>query len=90
MLDNVVPRLVKGVPVTSVGIEAAGLPEGLYAAGLGEIAGRYPGLSIGSYPSYSPAGFTNQIIVRGRDLAAIEAAAAEVRTLLARLRQPDG
>lgn len=90
MLDDVVPRLVKGIPVTSVAVEAAGLPEGLYAAGLGEIAGRSPALSIGSYPSYSPAGFTNQIIVRGRDLAAIEAAAAEIRALLERLRPSGG
>lgn len=88
MLDNVVPRLVKGTPVTSVAIEAAGLPEGLYAAGLGEIAARFSALSIGSYPSYAPSGFTNQIIVRGRDAGMIETAAGEIRAMLARLGPP--
>jgi molybdenum cofactor synthesis domain-containing protein len=86
MLDNVAPGLVKGEPVMSETIEAAGLPEGLYAAALGEIAGAYPGLSIGSYPSYSPAGFTNQIVVRGRDRAALEEAAGKIRAMVEIMR----
>ncbi|NNM72622.1 competence/damage-inducible protein A [Enterovirga aerilata] len=86
MLDNVAPGLVKGEPVLSETIEAAGLPEGLYAAGLGEIAKAYPGLSIGSYPSYSPSGFTNQIVARGRDRAALAEAAARIRAMLDGLR----
>ena len=86
MLDNVAPGLVKGVPVLAETIEAQGIPEGLYAAGLGEIAGRYPDLSIGSYPSYSPDGFTNQIVVRGRDEAALRSAASAIRTMLEDLR----
>jgi len=86
MLDNVAPGLVKGEPVISETIEAAGLPEGLYAASLGEIAKTYPALSIGSYPSYSPAGVTNQIVVRGRDRAALSAASAGIRSMVERLR----
>ncbi|WP_375458387.1 competence/damage-inducible protein A [uncultured Enterovirga sp.] len=86
MLDNVVPGLVKGVPVTAVTIEATGLPEGLYAAGLGKIAASHADLSIGSYPSYSPGGFTNQIIVRGRDMALLQEAETRIRALLDRLR----
>ena len=66
--------------------EAAGLPEGLYAAPLGAIAERFPGLSIGSYPSYSPEGFTNQIVVRGRDKQALEQATTEIRAMVDELR----
>jgi len=90
MLDNVVPGLVKGTPVTAEAIDASGVPEGLYAAGLKAIAERHPGLSIGSYPSYGPSGFTNQIIARGRDLAAIAAAAAEIRAHIEELRAKKG
>lgn len=86
MLDNVVPGLVKGTPVTSETIDASGVPEGLYAAGLKAVAERYAALSIGSYPSYGPSGFTNQIIVRGRDLDAIAAAAVEIRDHIEELR----
>ncbi len=86
MLDNVAPGLVKGVRVLSEVIEAAGLPEGLYAAGLAEIAKAYPTLSIGSYPSYSPSGFTNQIVARGRDHDTLVEAAGRIRDLIASLR----
>ena len=86
MLDNVAPGLVKGVRVLSEVIEAAGLPEGLYAAGLAEIAKAYPTLSIGSYPSYSSSGFTNQIVARGRDHDTLVEAAGRIRDLVASLR----
>ena len=85
MLDSVAPRLVAGQKVLSRTIEAPGLPEGLYAAGLAEIAGRFPDLSIGSYPSYSPSGFTNQIVARGRDEEALERASSEIRAMLSAL-----
>jgi molybdenum cofactor synthesis domain-containing protein len=86
MLDNVLPTLTSGQPTLSVTVEATGLPEGLYAAGLGRIASEFPSLSIGSYPSYAPSGFTNQIVLRGRDAEALERAADEVRAMLAGLR----
>ena len=90
MLDNVAPGLVKGAPVLAETIEATGLPEGLYAGALGEIAGRYATLSIGSYPSYSPSGFTNQIVVRGRDGEALATAVAEIKAMVERLRAERG
>ena len=86
MLDNVVPTLVKGIPVTSETIDASGVPEGLYAAGLKVIAERHAELSVGSYPSFGASGFTNQIIVRGRDLDAIAKAVAEIRAHVEHLR----
>ena len=90
MLDNVAPGLVGGTPVTAVTIQAGSLPEGLYAAPLGEIAKRFPELSIGSYPSYSPAGFANQIVVRGRDAGQLEAAEAAIRGMLDGLKARQG
>ncbi|HEY0352145.1 MAG TPA: molybdopterin-binding protein [Enterovirga sp.] len=90
MLDNVAPGLVGGTPVTAVTIQAGGLPEGLYAGPLGEIAKRFADLSIGSYPSYSPAGFANQIVVRGRDKGQLEPAEAAIRAMLDELRAKQG
>ena len=86
MLDNVAPRLAGGTRMLSESIDAAGLPEGAYAAGLGAIATSHPDVSIGSYPSFSPEGFRNQIVVRGRDAGRIAEAKAAVVALLALLR----
>lgn len=85
MLDNVAPTLETGKRVEVTTIEAAGLPEGIYASALGAIAAEFPALSIGSYPSFHQGGFTNQIVVRGRDGAEIAAAAAKIRGMLAAL-----
>ena len=86
MLDNVAPRLKGGDKVVSESIDAAGLPEGTYAAGLGALAKAHPEVSIGSYPSFTPEGFRNQIVVRGRDGAKVAAARDGVVEMLAGLR----
>ena len=86
MLDNVAPRLAGGTRMLSESIDAAGLPEGAYAAGLGAIAKVHPEVSIGSYPSFSPEGFRNQIVVRGREAGQVAEARAAVVALLALLR----
>jgi molybdenum cofactor synthesis domain-containing protein len=88
MLDNVAPTLATGVRVLAESIDAGGLPEGLYAKALGEIAARHQSVSIGSYPSFTEGGFRNQIVVRGRDAAAVAAAVTEIKGALAGLR-PD-
>jgi molybdenum cofactor synthesis domain-containing protein len=85
MLDSVAPSLETGARMIVETIQASSVPEGLYAAGLGEIAARRDGVSIGSYPSFTAAGFANQIVVRGKDRAAVDAAADAVRALIARL-----
>ena len=85
MLDNVAPTLDTGVKMLSQSIAADGLPEGIYGTPLGEIAARHPGLSIGSYPSFKDGSFSNQIVVRGRDAATIEAGLAEIRVMLQKL-----
>lgn len=89
MLDDVAPRLAVGAKMRVESIDAAGLPEGAYADPLGELAATHPTVSIGSYPSYTGQGFRNQIVVRGRDAAAVGAAAGAIRTMLAGLTGDD-
>nr|USU30495.1 molybdopterin-binding protein [Methylobacterium sp. OTU13CASTA1] len=89
MLDSIGPTLETGARVLSHTIEA-GLPEGTYAGALGELAKAHAGVSIGSYPSMTPTGFTNRIVVRGRDPQSLDAARADVEALVARLRADAG
>jgi len=89
MLDDVAPRLAVGRKMLSHTLDAAGLPEGIYADGLGAIAGRHPEVSIGSYPAFTGQGFRNQIVVRGKDATLIAAVVVEISAFLAGLA-PDG
>jgi molybdenum cofactor synthesis domain-containing protein len=86
MLDSVTPTLATGQRMIVETIDAAGVPEGLYAQGLGQIAQMHDGVSIGSYPAFTGSGFANQIVVRGKDTSAVAAAVDAVRELVARLR----
>ncbi len=84
MLDDVLPRLKTGVKMLSETIDAAGLPEGGYAANLGALQKARPGIIIGSYPSLGPDGkFKNQIVVRSKDSSALLEAADAVRHMIA-------
>jgi molybdenum cofactor synthesis domain-containing protein len=85
MLDNVAPTLATGARMLVSTIPATGLAEGIYAAGLAEIATAHPAVSIGSYPSFNAGGFTNQIVIRSKDAAALAAAEAAVRDLVSHL-----
>jgi molybdenum cofactor synthesis domain-containing protein len=86
MLDGVAATLKTGSRMIVEAIDAAGVPEGIYAEGLGAIANEHEGVSIGSYPSFSAAGFKNQIVVRGKDPTSVARAVRSVENLLARLR----
>ncbi|WP_457090029.1 competence/damage-inducible protein A [Microvirga sp. P5_D2] len=86
MLDIIAPGLQTGARMIIETIEAEGLAEGIYAEGLAQIATAHPGVSIGSYPSFSTAGFRNQIVVRGKDSAEVAAAKAAIHDLLWRLK----
>ncbi|QLP97653.1 MAG: competence/damage-inducible protein A [Rhodoblastus sp.] len=86
MMDEVGPKLRAGAKIQATTIETAGRPEGDYAAGLAAIARAYPQVSIGSYPAFKEGGgFKNEIVVRGKDLGQVEAAAAATRAMLAAL-----
>ncbi|MCJ2037256.1 competence/damage-inducible protein A [Methylobacterium sp. J-068] len=86
MLDNIGPTLATGAKILSETIEAGNMPEGTYAGGLAGIAKAHGAVSIGSYPSMTPNGFANRIVVRGRDAEAIAHARADIVTLLDGLR----
>ncbi|WP_372422554.1 competence/damage-inducible protein A [Salinarimonas chemoclinalis] len=89
MLDAVAPRLRTGARMVVETLDAGGLAEGSYAEALGALAVSHPGVSIGSYPSFTGVGFRNQIVLRGREASAVETAAAAVRALLSRLTSDD-
>ena len=50
------------------------------------IAKEHPDVSIGSYPSFGPTGFQTQLVIRGKDPAAVAAAKTAVE-LMARYVQ---
>lgn len=50
MLDDIGPRLQTGKIVHTITVQGKGLREGDIAHQLGELADRYPDLSLGSYP----------------------------------------
>ncbi len=86
MLDNAAAMLVGGKRMIAESVDVHGLPEGIYAKALGEIAAAHPGVSIGSYPSFINGGFRNQIVVRGKDADAVSAAVAAVKAAVAGLQ----
>ncbi len=90
MLDDVAPRLTTGARMISETIDAMGVPEGSYAAGLGDIAKAHPGVIIGSYPQFGEGRFKNQIVVRSKDADSLQAAAAAVREMLTKILAAQG
>jgi molybdenum cofactor synthesis domain-containing protein len=73
MMDDVAPRLSRGVPMQSRSIEFLG-GEGDAARPLGEIQKQFPAVVIGSYPFQTPEGFGTNLVLRSRDPAALDEA----------------
>lgn len=84
MVDAVLPTLKNGIVLKSVSIECP-FGEGVIGTPLREIQKAHPDTVIGSYPKMIDGGYAVELIVRARDDTALEAAAAAVRSLLARL-----
>jgi molybdenum cofactor synthesis domain-containing protein len=84
MFDGLKPRLVGGAPVMSRTVSAF-VGEGTIAAGLGELQRRYPDLDIGSYPFFRGGKYGASFVLRGTEVARIDAAATELRALIVRL-----
>ena len=82
MLDAVTPKLAGGARTVSRSIAAGTLAEGAYATMLQAIAGDFPSVSIGSYPHFRDGRFHNEIVVRGKDEASVEAASARVGAMV--------
>ncbi len=84
MFAMVRPELSGGPPQLSRAVVMF-RPEGDVAAGLGEIQVRFPEVEIGSYPFMRRGRFGTTIVFRGTDRARIDAAAAALLELAARL-----
>jgi molybdenum cofactor synthesis domain-containing protein len=88
MLDGVAPTLARGQTMLSRSLDGRGLPEGVYATPLAAVQKEHRGVMIGSYPSFDGQRFTNQIVLRARDAAVLDAAAAAVEAMLESLARP--
>ncbi|PZQ88695.1 MAG: competence/damage-inducible protein A [Leifsonia xyli] len=90
MLEQVKPLLGAGAPVARRVVEAAALPESVYADALRSLAAERADVSIGSYPTMTEDGWKNTIVVRGRSADAVESATTAVETMLDRLGRRTG
>ncbi|MDE2467150.1 MAG: competence/damage-inducible protein A [Alphaproteobacteria bacterium] len=81
MLEDVAPRLRRGSLVGSVTIRAR-TGEGRIAEPLRALQKAHPEVVIGSYPYFLDEGYGVQLVVRGRNLAALEAAAQATEAML--------
>jgi len=81
MVASVLPTLVGGAPLLSQTL-CVTRGEGDIAAPLGEIADRFPDLSLGSYPFFRDGVQGTNIVVRGSDGARVDAAMAELSKLM--------
>lgn len=80
MVASILPNLTGGQPLLSQTLRIQ-RGEGDIAGPLGELAARYPDLSIGSYPYQINGAFGANIVIRGQDGARVEAAMAELSAL---------
>ena len=80
MMDELAPRLTKGVVMQSRSIEFSG-GEGDVAKPLGEIQAHFPAVIIGSYPFQAADGFATNLVLRSRDPGALEEAFAAVKAM---------
>lgn len=86
MLAAVAPKLERGTRTVMQTIGVGNMPEGAYAGELTALAAEFSDLAIGSYPSFVDGKFANEIVVRGKDAAQVEAAVTEIQAILAKLR----
>jgi molybdenum cofactor synthesis domain-containing protein len=80
MVASVLPTLTGGAPLLSQSLRI-NRGEGDIAGPLAALAGRYPQLSMGSYPFVRDGVFGANIVIRGSDGAAVDAAITELAAL---------
>jgi molybdenum cofactor synthesis domain-containing protein len=81
MVDSVLPALRTGQILLSQAIHCPH-GEGKIGTPLAEIQKAHPDTIIGSYPRMADGAFSVEIIVRSKDQAALDAAAADVRAMI--------
>jgi len=77
MVASVLPNLTGGAPLLSQSLRVV-RGEGDIAGPLGEFAARHPALSVGSYPFQDNGVYGANLVVRGQNKAALNAAMAEL------------
>ena len=77
MLASVLPTLTGGAPLLSQSLRVV-RGEGDIAGPLGEFAAKHPALSVGSYPFQDNGVYGANIVVRGQEAKALDAAMAEL------------
>lgn len=77
MVASVLPTLVGGAPLISRSMDVH-RGEGDIAGPLRDAAARYPQLSFGSYPFQRHGAYGSNVVARGQDEAALEAAMTEL------------
>jgi molybdenum cofactor synthesis domain-containing protein len=77
MLEDVAPRLTRGIRVMTATVSAR-IAEGRIAAALAQTQRDHKSVAIGSYPFYREDGFGVQLVVRGRDAEGVEKAARAI------------
>lgn len=80
MVASVLPTLTGGAPLLSQSLRI-NRGEGEIAGPLAELAARYPDLSIGSYPFQKNGAYGANIVIRGADGPAVDAAMTELARL---------
>lgn len=80
MVASVLPTLTGGAPLLSQTYRID-RGEGDIAGPLGQIAGDYADLSIGSYPFQKDGKYGANIVIRGQDAAQIDAAMAQLKSV---------
>lgn len=81
MLDAVTPRLEKGRPMLSESIDLM-VPEGEIAELLAEHQTHFPGVAMGSYPTFRTGRPTVQLVLRSTDEKSWREAVASLKTKL--------
>jgi len=81
MVAGLLPRLVGGRPLLSETLRV-GLPEGDLAEPLRVVAESYPEVRIGSYPYNLQGNIGANVVIRGEDRSAVDAAMAALRDRL--------
>ena len=78
MLEDVGPRMRPGKVVIARTVRVEGTGEGAIAAPLETLAKAHPTLSLGSYPFFGDGIYGSNLVIRGRDLAEVEATVDEL------------
>ena len=82
MVASVLPTLSGGAPLLSASLRVV-RGEGDIAGPLGTFASAHPDLSVGSYPFQENGVYGANLVVRGADAAALDAAMAKLAALFA-------